>query len=386
MTGSYSEQLAETFHREFGREPLLSARAPGRVNLIGEHTDYNDGFVLPAAIDYQTWVLAAPRDDRRIRAVAKDFDHQRVEIALDQPMKKTAQAPWSNYLRGVLRALLGDGWVLTGADLLIAGQIPPGAGLSSSAALEMALIRALTGLSGEPVSPIRAAQLGQQAENDFVGCSCGIMDQLASALGEQGHALLVDCRSLEFQTIPIPAEWRLLIVESGVSRGLVGSEYNQRRAQCEAAVAHFKLMSMRDLSLEQLLSAEADMNPLAFRRARHVLTENARTLMACEALADADVGELSRIMAESHRSMREDFQITTPEIDTLVGILNRAGQGQAGVRMTGGGFGGCVIALAPSAIVPRLIAAVESEYCQATGCKPRFIPASASAGAFVEPF
>ena len=377
-----TEQLLAQFEQLFERSAQCQCMAPGRVNLIGEHTDYNDGFVLPAAIDYATWALGAPREDRQIRAVAWDFDHQEVSFSLDEPMEKSDTAPWSDYLRGVVQALLAEGYWLCGADLLISGNVPRGAGLSSSASLEMALVRALTDLSGEAIEPVLAAQLGQRAENEFVGCNCGIMDQLVSAAGQEGHALLIDCRDLSTQAVPIPPAWRLLIVDSGVTRGLVDSEYNLRREQCEAAAAHFGETSLRDVSLQQLYSAQSELGLELFKRARHVLTENERTLAACDALTQADLPALVDAMSASHRSMRDDFEITTPAIDTLVSILDRAGEGEAGVRMTGGGFGGCVVAVAPQSRLPALMAAVEAEYTQTTGCLARLIPAKASAGAF----
>jgi len=379
-----TEQLLARFEQLFGHPSSCRNMAPGRVNLIGEHTDYNDGFVLPAAIDYATWALGAPRQDRRIRAVALDFDQQEVSFSLDEPMQTSSDAPWSDYLRGVVQALLARGYRLCGADLLISGNVPRGAGLSSSASLEMALVRSLTDLGGEAIDPVLAARLGQMAENDFVGCNCGIMDQLVSAAGQQGHALLIDCRDLSTQAVPIPPAWRLLIVESGVTRGLVDSEYNLRREQCEAAAAHFGQSSLRDVSLRQLDSAQSELDPELFRRARHVLTENERTLAACDALRRADLSALVDAMSASHRSMRDDFEITTPAIDTLVSILDRAGEGEAGVRMTGGGFGGCVVAVAPESRLPALMSAVEAEYTQATGCQARLIPAQASAGAFAD--
>lgn len=376
--------LIEQFQTQYQRPAAILAKAPGRVNLIGEHTDYNDGYVLPAAIDYVNAVAAAPREDRLICATALDFEGQSVRFSLDQPMEKDPVSPWSDYLRGVVQVLLADGYQLCGADLLIHGNVPPGAGLSSSAALEMALIRALTALSDEPIASERAAQLGQQAENQFVGCNCGIMDQLVSAQGQAGNALLIDCRSLQTRSVPIPDDWALLIVESGVSRGLVDSEYNLRREQCEAAAAFFGAKSLRDVSLEQLVSAHGTLEPVLFQRAHHVLSENERTLRAADALRDGDMVTLATVMIESHRSMRDDFDITTPAIDTLVSIIARAARGQAGVRMTGGGFGGCVIALARAEDLPALQAAVEAEYSARTGCKARLIPAKASDGAFAE--
>jgi galactokinase len=228
-----------------------------------------------------------------------------------------------------------------------------------------------------------AALMGQAAENQLVGCNCGIMDQLISACGEDSSALLIDCQDLTTRAVAIPADWEILIVHSGVKRGLVDSEYNQRRQQCEAAATFFGKTSLREVSLAQLLAAETELDTLSFRRARHVLTENARTLLAADALMHGDMTALSRTMLESHASMRDDFNITTPELDKLVEILVDAGQGQVGARMTGGGFGGCVVAIAPRAMIPILMAAVKDQYQRVTGCEPRLIPARASAGAFV---
>lgn len=374
--------IADLFSAKFQQLPSVVVNAPGRVNLIGEHTDYNDGFVLPAAINYHTWVAASVRTDRQLHVVAHDFADQAVSFDLDDVMQPDAAMPWSNYVRGVVQELRNKNYQLCGGNLYIVGNVPAGAGLSSSASLEMALIRALTDLSGEQVEPTAAALMGQAAENNFVGCNCGIMDQLISARGETSCALLIDCRDLSTRSVSIPTDWEILIVHSGVKRGLVESEYNQRRAQCEAAAQHFGQSSLRDVSLEQLLGAEGQLDPALFKRARHVLTENIRTLNAAEALTQGDMPTLAQAMAESHASMRDDFTITTPTIDTLVDILVKAGQGQAGARMTGGGFGGCVVAIAPKTIIPQLMAAVERDYQAQTGCEPSLIPAVASAGAF----
>lgn len=366
-------------------EAVQIVKAPGRVNLIGEHTDYNDGFVLPIAINYYTFIAFSPRADRELHVVATDFGDDMVIINVDQPMQKDPTSHWSNYIRGIVQEVLNKDFDVSGGQLLIAGNVPIGAGLSSSASLEIAAIRALTALSKETINPTTAALIGQAAENNFVGCKCGIMDQLISARGEYSSALLIDCKDLSTRSVSIPRNWELLIVHSGVKRGLVDSEYNSRRQQCEAAAAHFGKPSLRSVSLQQLLAAEKNLDPLSFRRARHVLTENARTLLAADALAAGDMVSLATAMAESHASMRDDFNITTPSIDTLVEILTLAGEGQAGVRMTGGGFGGCVVAIAPAEIIPSLIAAVEQHYQRKTGCVPTFIPAKAVAGAFALP-
>jgi len=378
------DKLAKSFREYFNELPNFIVQAPGRVNLIGEHTDYNGGFVLPAAINYSTWVAVSSRADRELHIIAEDFGAQKVVINLDEPMLHDASAPWSNYARGVIQELQKRNYRLAGGNFLISGNVPTGAGLSSSASLEVALVRAFTELSGETIDPTSAALVGQAAENNFVGCNCGIMDQLISARGQESSALLIDCQDLSTRTISIPNDWEILIVHSGVKRGLVESEYNQRRAQCETAARYFGQQTLRGVNLAQLLSAEDQLDALSFRRARHVLTENERTLVAATALNSGDLSTLVRVMAESHESMRDDFNITTPAIDRLVTILQEAGAGKAGARMTGGGFGGCVVSVAPSTIIPQLVAAVERHYQADTGYTPRLILAKASKGAFAE--
>ncbi len=382
MSALNKELLKDFFVAAFGQSPELIVQAPGRVNLIGEHTDYNGGFVLPAAINYSTWIAATTRSDQQLHVVAQDFDAQAVVIQLDEPMQHDTAATWSNYVRGVVEELQKRGYRLKGGNLLISGNVPAGAGLSSSASLEVAVVRALTELSGESIDPTQAALVGQAAENNFVGCNCGIMDQLISARGMESSALLIDCQDLSTRSVSIPRNWEILIVHSGVKRGLVESEYNQRRSQCESAAAFFGQKSLRDVNIEQLLAAEGKLDDLSFRRARHVLTENARTLLAAEALSSGDMATLARVMAESHQSMRDDFNITTPAIDRLVNILHTAGEGSAGARMTGGGFGGCVVSIAPAEVLPKLAKAVEQFYEAETGCTPKLIPAKASKGAF----
>ncbi len=375
-------RVSELFSEFFGSQPQALVQAPGRVNLIGEHTDYNGGFVLPAAINYHTYIALSPRTDRVLRVIAWNFDHAEVEIPLTEAQQEDEQHSWSNYIRGVVQQLCRAGFSLAGGDLYVAGDLPAGAGLSSSASLEMAVIRALLSLSGETIDPTKAALLGQAAENQFVGCNCGIMDQLISARGAVNSALLIDCQDLSTRAVTMPSDWEILIVHSGVKRGLVDSEYNQRRQQCEQAAAYFDQSSLRAVNLAELLAAEGKLDDLSFRRARHVLTENARTLVAADALARGDLSTLARVMGESHNSMRDDFNITTTAIDRLVEIIAEAGKGQAGVRMTGGGFGGCVVAVAPAAVIPQLMDAVNRRYEQETQCKPTLIPAKASAGAF----
>lgn len=382
MTTLSESRVGELFSEYFGNQPQGLVKAPGRVNLIGEHTDYNGGFVLPAAINYHTYIAFSARDDRMLRVAAWNFDNAEVLIPLTEDQREDTDNSWSNYLRGVVQQLCRAGFKLAGGDLYIAGDLASGAGLSSSASLEMAVIRSLLSLSGESIDPTTAALLGQAAENQFVGCNCGIMDQLISARGQANSALLIDCQDLSARAVTMPTDWEILIVHSGVKRGLVDSEYNVRRKQCEQAAAHFGQTSLRAVQLSDLLGAEGTLDSLAFRRARHVLTENARTLVAADALAQGDLTTLAQVMRESHNSMRDDFNITTPAIDRLVEIIAEAGQGKAGARMTGGGFGGCVVAIAPAVVIPQLMEAVEQRYEQETGCIPTLIPAKASDGAF----
>ncbi len=379
-------EVTTAFRNQFDAAPDGIAFAPGRVNLIGEHTDYNAGFVLPAAIDLGTWVaFRTVPGSTRLVTVAADVDHQRASVPISASQQRDNAMPWTDYLRGVVIELKKRGYELVGGELLITGNIPSGAGLSSSASLELALIRTLLAMSGETIDPTEAALVGQAAENDFVGCACGIMDQLISARGEANSALLIDCRDLSTTAVAMPQDWRILIVHSGVRRGLVDSEYNQRREQCEAAARHFGISTLRELQLSTLLEAQDELSELVFRRARHVLTENARTVKAAAAIREGKLHRLIPAMVESHASMRDDFEITTPEIDRLVDILNDAGNGQTGARMTGGGFGGCVVAVAPAHVIPGLIEAVNQRYEAETGCHPMVIEARATAGAFSTP-
>ncbi|MDO4232788.1 MAG: galactokinase [Lautropia sp.] len=358
--------------QHFGVQPRHVIRAPGRVNLIGEHTDYNDGFVLPCAIDFATEIAVAPRTDNLIQVMAADFDLARDSFRADErPPHGPADKPWADYIRGVVDVFIQRyGPLPHGFDMVASGNVPQGAGLSSSASLEVAVGKVLQTVYGLDTSLADIALLGQQAENEFVGCRCGIMDQFISAMGRKGHALLIDCRSLATETATIPAGFTVFIVNSRVKRGLVGSEYNVRREQCEAAAAHFGVKALRDVSLEQLQAAESQLDPLVFRRARHIITENARVLASVEALRKGDMARMSQLMAESHASMRDDFQITVPAIDTLVEIIAGVIDNQGGVRMTGGGFGGCVVALVPDALVGQAREAVLRDYPAQTGLTP----------------
>jgi galactokinase len=366
------EKVLAVFQRSFGTEPDLFVRAPGRVNLIGEHTDYNDGFVLPCAVDYETVVALQRRDDDKVVVIAADYANQQDEFSLTQPIEAHADQMWSNYIRGVVKYLLEKGLALKGLNMVVSGNVPQGAGLSSSASLEVAIGEAFNQAYQLGLSPAAIALNGQEAENKFVGCNCGIMDQMISASGQKDHALLLDCRSLETRLVKMPEDLAVLIVHSNVKRGLVDSEYNTRREQCEAAARHFGVKALRDVSLAQLQQAAelGKLEPMVYQRARHVITENARTLAAADALAMGDLEKMGTLMAESHTSMRDDFAITVPAIDTLVEILQSHIGNEGGARMTGGGFGGCVVALLRPAHVDAVIAAVAEEYPEKTGLKP----------------
>jgi galactokinase len=361
-------RVTSAFATRFGEAPQLVARAPGRVNLIGEHTDYNDGFVLPCAIGPSTMVAVSKRDDNAIEIVAADFGNAQDQFSLQPPMTRNAGQPWSDYVRGIISALQSEGHVLSGANIAIAGNLPQGAGLSSSASLEVAVGKAMLALSGTDIDHSRLAQIAQMAECDFVGTKCGIMDQLISAQGKEGHALLIDCRTLELTDAPIPDDVAIMIVHSGVTRGLVDGHYNERRRQCEAAAAAMGVSALRDANLDML--AASGLDATTTKRARHVISENQRTLDAADALARSDLTALGALMAQSHASMRDDFEITVPQIDELVVLLQQAIGAQGGARMTGGGFGGACVAVMAATQVAAVRAAIEAAYQTPEGKMP----------------
>ncbi|MDO3384748.1 galactokinase [Gilvimarinus sp. SDUM040013] len=373
--------LSELFKKTFGRSHEAHSVAPGRVNLIGEHTDYNDGFVFPAAIDFATQVLAAPRSDRIINMVAVDVESQRNRFSLDDIQFDNAMM-WSNYARGVFNVLQEAGFTLSGMDLLITGNVPQGAGLSSSASFEVALLKVASDLCGLSLTGTQAAQLGQRAENEFVGCACGIMDQLICALGQQGRAMLLDCRSLVPQYTPISPEYQIVIINSNVKRGLVESEYNDRRAQCEGAARALGVNALRDATLVQLKHWKHKLTEMEYRRAKHVISENDRTLEFAEALTRGDYGQVSALMRASHQSMKNDFEITVPAIDYLVDLVHGILGDTGGVRMTGGGFGGCIVALCPTDKVDAVKRAVARHYQAETGLVADIYVCTAEDGAF----
>lgn len=369
--------LTQQFAAAFGAPPVLLARAPGRVNLIGEHTDYNDGFVLPCAISVESRIAARPRRDGTIRVVACDFAGAKAEWPVDAAFHADPAEPWADYIRAMTTAMAARGHALTGADIAVSGTVPKGAGLSSSASLMVGIGTALAALSSLSIAPRDIALMAQAGECDHVGVRCGIMDQLASAAGQVGHALMIDCRSLDLKPVALPDGAEILIVHSGVERGLVEGAYNERRAQCEAAAAAMGVAALRDADLAMLEAARLD--PLTRARARHVVSENTRVLAAADALGAGDHFTMGALMAESHASMRDDFEITVPRIDELVAELRALIGPEGGARMTGGGFGGAVVALCPADRVDAVLEALT--YRKPDGTPPLILRETACAGA-----
>ena len=373
------------FTQKYNKQPELTVYAPGRVNIIGEHTDYNDGFVMPCAINYGTAIAGAKRNDHVWNVYAADLDLSD-EFSLDKDIPQSEQK-WANYVRGVVKFIqerCPD--FKQGADLVISGNVPHSSGLSSSATLEVATGKFCQQLSDLPLSHTDIALIGQKAENKFVGANCGNMDQLISALGQQDHLLMIDCRSLETQPTPVPQDVAVIIVNSNVPHDLVTGEYNTRRQQCERAAAFFGVKALRDVSVAQFKEKEAELtalDPLVAKRARHVVTENQRVLDAVEALKHNDLTRLGELMGQSHDSMRDDFEITVPQIDYLVELAQLVIGKQGGARMTGGGFGGCIVALAPHDKVDAVRKIVADNYEKQTGLKEDFYVCTASQGAHV---
>jgi len=361
------DNVMQSFLQEFGADPAYITHSPGRVNIIGEHTDYNDGFVLPMAINYATWIALRPRQDNRVVVTALD-KNEKLDFDLDNFSK--GEGGWREYITGVAWALGDARHELKGWEGVFSGDVPVGAGLSSSAALELAVARAFSLVSDLPWDPVQMALTCQKAENHWVGVRSGIMDQLISASGKKNYALLIDCRSLDTQMVPLPPNINLVILDTATRRGLVGSAYNERREQCEAGARHFKVHALRDITLEQLMAAVDQLDPLTFRRSRHIVSENQRVLQAVQAMIEGDAAALGEIMNSSHLSMRDDFEISLAEMDQMVEIAQNQ-PGCYGARMTGGGFGGCAVALVEQDYVNIFQQTVRSQYREETGLNPQ---------------
>ena len=375
-------QLLEAFQARFGTAANIY-RAPGRVNLIGEHTDYNDGFVLPAAIEFYCWVAAAARKDGKVAIYSENFN-ETVEASLDS-LTPVGKNHWSNYPLGVAWVLRQAGKPLTGANLYIAGEVPLGAGLSSSAAIEVAVGLALVSVSGLAVDRAELAQLCQKAENEFVGARVGIMDQFVSCHGRASHALMLDCRSLEYELVKLPANVQLVMCNTMVKHELASGEYNARRAECEEGVRNLRtafpeVRALRDVTLAQLEAHRQKLTPKVFARCRHVITENERVKSAVKTLHRGDSKALGALLQDSHRSLRDDYEVSCKELDLMVEIA-MAQPGLIGARMTGGGFGGCTVNLVESAAVSNFKQDVAEEYSSKTGLTPEIYVSPASEGA-----
>lgn len=371
------------FRLVYGTEPTRFFAAPGRVNLIGEHVDYNGGYVLPCAIDREAIVALGPpdKDDKQqlFEAVAIDMGSARDRFALDAPITR-GDNNWQNHVRGVVEAMLRKGHRIKPARIAIAGDVPIGAGLSSSAAFGVAVALACSEHSGLSLAPETLARIAQIAENDFVGCACGIMDQMASACSTKGSALLLDCQSLQHMPIGFHPSLALTVIDTGLRRNLTESAFNQRRAECEAAARHYGVKTLRDLDADGLECGRAGLDPVLYARARHVVAEIDRVEPVAVALATGDASALADLMRDAHRSLAEDFAVSLPPIDQLAGMVAEALGPAGGVRLTGAGFGGCLVAVTQRDAVTAIDDAV-ARYNTAADLPARTEALQPSAGA-----
>jgi galactokinase len=376
-----AERLRTRFFELYRKQPRIF-RAPGRVNLIGEHTDYNDGFVMPVAIELSTWVAIAPRQDQIVQVTSTSFaDGAEFEV---NKIHSGPTGHWSDYVRGVIAVLGARYPQILGADILVHGEVPIGAGLSSSAAIEIATAYALLKIFGITLDRVQLALAAQQAEHEYAGTLCGIMDQFISANAKAGHALMLDTRRLQFEFLPIPSGVSMAICDTGIKHTLAGSEYNRRREQCETGVAHLAkflpyVKALRDVTLQDLEKYGADLPDVIFRRCRHVISENHRVLAAVEALRRGDCERFGALMAESHRSLRDDYEVSCPELDAMVAATAQI-PGVYGARMTGGGFGGCTINLVATDQLQAFCSEVLREYQRATAQTAKVYTSKASEG------
>jgi galactokinase len=377
--------LRQSFSRQFPAHKALPRifRAPGRTNLIGEHTDYNDGFVFPAAIDRATLISIAPQKDRTLKIHSEHFN-ETIEFNLDET-NANPRKHWSDYVRGVAIILQKIGIAVSGAEILIRSDVPLGAGLSSSASLEVAAAFALIALANGDLPNLEIAKLCQRAENEFVGAHVGIMDQFVACFGKSNHAIFLDCRSLAHEAVPLPKEIRLIMCNTMVKHEIASGAYNQRRKNCEDAVATLKkvipnIRTLRDVTPDQLQQHSQLLSDVLFRRARHVVTENARVLSTREALINNDLEALGALMRKSHASLRDDYEVSCNELDVMVSVANKF-PGCVGARMTGGGFGGCTINLVQAMQVEQFAIHMREGYQGATGIAPEISSCAAADGA-----
>ncbi len=372
--------VTAAFESAFQSTPTYLTYAPGRVNLIGEHTDYNDGFVLPMAIGRGVWVAARPRTDDQFRVHSTDYSGT-ISFSRDQ-LQDSTLPHWTSHVRGVWYLLGQRGITLPTADIAIAGNVPIGAGLSSSAAIEISMIELGLALSNQQMTQGQKALLGVEIEHKFMGMPSGVMDQMTSAASSEGHAILIDCRSLETRPIHLPDGVSVVVIDTAKRRQLVGSAYVDRRRQCEEAAQMIGVSHLRDATLEQVEAYQEQLGDIRYRRARHIVTENARTLQAADILQNGDAVTMGKLMNESHYSMRDDFEISWAEAD-LITEMARNLPGCFGARMTGGGFGGCCVALVKSDTVDKFIADITPPYQSQSGLTPAFYPFQPAAGSHV---
>lgn len=363
MTNEVSAEFLQKFEQLFGAKPTLLASSPGRVNIIGEHTDYNDGFVLPAALQFNTQILCKKRDDHIINAKSMQYEGELESFDIDKDLLPGDLA-WGNYLRGVVNEFKAGNLPLGGFDILITSNVPQGSGLSSSAALEVAFGGLLNHCFDAGLSEKQIALIGQAAENNFIDCQCGIMDQLISAKAKNHHAILIDCKDLSTRAVHIPENLALMVINSNYPRKLADSEYNQRRKACELAAETMQVGKLREADMDMLNKVKDKLDDITYRRAKHIITENQRVLDAADALQSGRLQDLYSIMQAAHLSLKNDFEITVPATDGLVNICNMALNGKGVARQTGGGFGGAVVCLCDFDDVDSVIHAVNTQYPQ----------------------
>ena len=373
--------LKWAFKDIYGGAPIVY-RAPGRVNLIGEHTDYNQGFVMPAAIDRYVWTAIRSRDDRKVRIHSANYSDT-AEFDLDEVMP-VRKGDWSDYAQGVMVSLQNAGYNIRGADILISGDVPIGSGLSSSAAFEISVGFALLDQCGASIDRTELARMCQRAENEFVGMRCGLMDQFTACHGEVGKAIMLDCRTLEYESFEIPDDVSLVICNTMVKHELASSEYNSRRADCEEgsrilARSDPRITSLRDVTIDELDRRGSELPERIFWHCRHVVTENERVQEAAAALGSGDLEAFGTLMCESHRSLRDDFEVSSPELNLMVQIANMQ-EGVIGARMTGGGFGGCTINLVYKDATKEFIDTISREYDARMGITPEIYVCAAVSG------
>jgi galactokinase len=374
--------VADQFRKLYG-DPIGIFRAPGRVNLIGEHTDYNDGFVMPAALGLYAYIAAGPRADRKLDVYSMDFDESRSFDLGNIPVGPAGH--WSDYVRGVAGVLQERGNAIRGANLVVKGDVPIGAGLSSSAALEVATALALLTNSGLNWSGVQVALGCQRAEHEYAGTECGVMDQFISLFGKAQHALLLDCRSLGYELLRIQDSVRIVVCNTMVKHELASGEYNRRRVDCEQGVRFLQqflpeIRALRDVKLSQLEQYGAGLSDITYKRCRHVITENGRVLEAANSLKESNLVRFGALMGESHLSLRADYQVSCKELDLMVDLASRY-RGVYGARMTGGGFGGCTVNIVEADAVDEFTDAVASEYESATALQPEIYVCTAADGA-----